>query len=589
MVALLLAAAGLLLLGTGSAVALAPPEDEKAEIVLTSGGRVVSIAADGSDRKILSRPGPLGNGYLEVEDYSPSISPDGSSLLFTRDDQEESATKIIVANRDGSLPHTVLAESENGESFWGAVWSSDGSRIFVPRFLERRNRLDFGISSIGRNGDGYRVITRQTAKFVNGQIEGNRDVPIEIEPAPDGQSLLVTYSDVIAETRSKLMLVDVQSGSRRLLKRDAFGGQFSPDGDQIVFASERERRERSCYEGRCSYDSQIFVMDSDGSGLRRLMPSRFVKSSSSPSWAPDGSRIAFTAYSRFAGGAGSSEVYSVNPDGTCLTRLTNGSPDSEAASWGPEPGRSASPGSCGDLAPLPLVEVTPGAGMLNLRPRPLWLGLNFSNLLLSDLFRDGRGLSQDYSDCAALKATDCPMRVNIDSAPVCEAAPFPLAYSGKFLGLRKAHGGLVMRSRPSHGRGCETTFFSGGTATELYTFRKVGGRPVGFVSHLAMIRKLRPVDTVDLSGGALAPAVFRRVDVRKARRIAGRVERGVAGKLSRTDRGYLRFARHIERLGPVRTVNCPTRRRRGGVLPGPATTPAAAAALPDQMTKSILP
>jgi hypothetical protein len=69
----------------------APPE-HRAEIVFENGGRIVSIEADGSERRILTRetarPRERSNPFgpiVPVYDSEPSISPDGNRIAFQSD------------------------------------------------------------------------------------------------------------------------------------------------------------------------------------------------------------------------------------------------------------------------------------------------------------------------------------------------------------------------------------------------------------------------------------------------------------------------------------------------------------------------
>ncbi len=72
----------------------------------------------------------------------------------------------------------------------------------------------------------------------------------------------------------------------------------------IAFVSDREGSDA------------LFVMRSDGSGVRRLTGD--LPAVSHPAWSADGQRIAFNAGSPTA-----SDIYLINLDGSGLTKITN--------------------------------------------------------------------------------------------------------------------------------------------------------------------------------------------------------------------------------------------------------------------------
>ncbi len=91
----------------------------------------------------------------------------------------------------------------------------------------------------------------------------------------------------------------------------------SPDGSQIAFGSSRDG------------DFEIYVMQADGSRLRRLTES--AGTDLRPAWSPDGQQIAFTSMRD-----GNYEIYAIRADGSALRRVTNHPERDDFAQWHPD-------------------------------------------------------------------------------------------------------------------------------------------------------------------------------------------------------------------------------------------------------------
>ena len=80
-------------------------------------------------------------------------------------------------------------------------------------------------------------------------------------------------------------------GEHRLVA-SAGDAEWSPDGKRIALATIRDGFGRTCFHD-CSPSAEIYVMRSDGTGLRRLTTS--LADDTGPAWSPDGRRIAFVS------------------------------------------------------------------------------------------------------------------------------------------------------------------------------------------------------------------------------------------------------------------------------------------------------
>lgn len=229
-------------------------------------GAIFTIDSNGRGERQVTRP-PAG-----ASDVQPDWSPDGLRIVFERQ-FEDKPFEIWSVRPDGSdlrqidpgCPPGIPSDQICDEA--GPAWSPNG------------NRIAFG-NSFGK------------LKTVAGEEW------IEVGA--------IAVVDADGSNRTQLTQL------RRPTSSEDFQPVWSPEGKRIAF--QRENSTAAPRPGRA-----IFVVNSDGSGLRRVTPWR-LNAGDHPDWSPDGRTIFFRSPSFEIIG---SNLYSIRPDGTGLKQLTH--------------------------------------------------------------------------------------------------------------------------------------------------------------------------------------------------------------------------------------------------------------------------
>ena len=419
------ALAGLLMVFPDIALA-SPPVRAPAEIVFENGGRIIAMKADGSERRVLTHPGGRNpfmiDGEIVANDSVPSISPDGSKLVFLRGGWSKSrnrtAFQVVVANRDGSGKRVIWASknlipielqwARGGKSVMlGLHWlvSNIASKVGWPHRVQL----------VSLKTRKRRTIFSQTFRKPSGGWWFSQSKWIfNFRLSPDGKFLAY---ELQTSKGIQLKLRHLVTGRTRTLVQGGVQPSFSPDGKTIAFAGSARSGGRTRCGSACLSDG-LYTMRLDGG-----KPTRIVKgegSISSIRYSPDGSVIAFASDRNYPieGETLNNEIYTVGSDGSCLTWLTNGSPSSQSPDWGPEANAEFSPGICGQHDRKPLVEFRPVKPKSWAPYADLWAGRQVGNWLLSSpapsWFR-----SVDYADCASFFKTSCKAPISVDFESLC--------------------------------------------------------------------------------------------------------------------------------------------------------------------------
>ncbi|MBN1481923.1 DUF5050 domain-containing protein [candidate division KSB1 bacterium] len=234
--------------------------------------------------------------------------------------------EVYIMNLDGSnLKRLTYHETISADP----AWSPDGTKIAyrtwengtsanVPYVMDAdgsnpkkltESKIDVGYIRWSPKGDRIAIVDRSERIFVI-KPDGTDEKALDTNcwgPAkwsPDGSKLVFRY-DLFFDEGIGIIHADGTNFALISDSEDDWEPDWSPDGKRIAFASNRDGN----YE--------IYTMDPTGANLKRLTNNE--AEDSWPIWSPDGSKIAFDSnrddelY----------EIYVMNADGSNPKRVTN--------------------------------------------------------------------------------------------------------------------------------------------------------------------------------------------------------------------------------------------------------------------------
>ena len=282
-------------------------------------GEVYAMDANGSGpRNLTQNPAK--------KDVRPAWSPDGRRIAFvsSRDRHQRmqpglrtppEQSDIYVMNADGSRKRNLTRDRASDDL---PTWSPDGRRI---AFLHGRGRGRGQLYVVNADGSGLRNL---------GRIAGPALFASQLVWSPDGRTIYFGR-----------YLVSTDGSGARKLPYIPLIAVWSPDGRQIAFVGNRATGLPGP-GARSKDDSEIYVMNADGSGTRRLTHN--VGYDGEPAWSPDGRKIAFQSKRRAVRGVvggSNGEIYVMNADGSGKRNLTRNPAQDGSPSWSPDGRRIA--------------------------------------------------------------------------------------------------------------------------------------------------------------------------------------------------------------------------------------------------------
>jgi Tol biopolymer transport system component len=267
----------------------------------------------------------------------PFVSPDGKWILFASD-REGSPWQIYVMDADGGGLRRLTRSPEDKHPIG---WTGDGRVLFgvsardsasvvvvdvdghAAEILFTRAAKEIDLAPRGRGiaytvGDWRRnrIVVEDFDRGTTDAITDSSAGWFNLAWSPDGRRIAATRSDSTGDLQVWVMDAD-GSRARPLTWFTSEDGRpqwpaWSADGRRIAIQSgtyDRKDPKRSV--------AHIWVIDVAGGGATKLDPHEPGRLDETPSWFPDGRRIAFQSDR-----TGAFEVWVMNADGTGARPIT---------------------------------------------------------------------------------------------------------------------------------------------------------------------------------------------------------------------------------------------------------------------------
>jgi TolB protein len=302
-----------LLTACGGAESGSAPSGRIAITVNSSGfGEIWVMDSDGENRTRLTTAGEAPTDA--AGSTSPAWSPNGELIAFasTGDGREEDQLdfEIYVMRLDGEEPQRLTNDRVLDAT---PAWSPNGTRIAFAHLQEWGTEdLDGVIILMDTDGQNRAQLTRHPEAAMT----------FDADPtwSPDGKLISFTRTTFLPDLviHSAIFTIEPTGENERLLVDDGADPAWSPDGRLVAFTSTRDGNGETCFE-ECRVNGEIYLMRSDGTGLRRLTTDE--ADDRSPAWSPDGTRIVFVS-DRSDRANHENEIYVMAADGSDVIRIT---------------------------------------------------------------------------------------------------------------------------------------------------------------------------------------------------------------------------------------------------------------------------
>jgi Tol biopolymer transport system component len=293
-------------------------------------GQIVFTYDDDSGRVFVANPDGTHMSQIPLEDPAdcPSWSPDGSKVLVCTFRPEELVRPATVGP-DGS-GFTLLDNPDPDLGIFCTSWSPDGARLACEGNTDPYSSIE-GIYTVAADGSDLTRLTQNPYGIASCcPFRSGDGVP---SYSPDGSRIV--FSRFNQKGQSAIFTMNAADGSGVFQVTPwglgGGGGRWSPDGQWIAFGL------RDFHTPSWVRRGELYLVRPDGTDLQKIAidthgSQYFAKQ---PTWSPDGTRILFVMY--LGSNGWQPDLFTMNPDGSHLTQVTN-TPDPEnVPSWGTHP------------------------------------------------------------------------------------------------------------------------------------------------------------------------------------------------------------------------------------------------------------
>jgi Tol biopolymer transport system component len=310
--------AGLILAQAGAAHATPAGRDGRIAFWDFNTGQIYAVNPDGTALAQLTH---VANGHTAAD---PAWSPDGRHIAF--DSDISGAVRLWIMDANGRHAHMVAGDRPNAADI-------------IPSYTPDGRRLVFSRCFMGDHCAIYSIRVDGTHRRALTPLRAVTDIRASV--SPDGRQIAFTRLGAKGITSQVYVMNADGSGAHAVTPPtlEGIGPRWSPTDKLITFTS-------NC----CRPGSNIYVMHPDGTGIRRLTHTPFPHNSFLSAYAPQGDRIVFASDRRYPDFC-CNDLFVMRSNGSQETLVHTGLTGVLSPTWGTAP--LAKPASAARVIPRP--------------------------------------------------------------------------------------------------------------------------------------------------------------------------------------------------------------------------------------------